>query len=206
MIVLVDNSQSASTGLTPKLIRLTRDILSGLSSNVKVVVVDSMRQLHDHLKDPSHIKGVILSGGPLNLSAPVLAADYMMNVTVLTSLSVPVLGICFGMQAIAACYGGKIVRIDGGPDEGVFQCTTRHAKTSCLFSNVPSSFQCFQAHGDEVLEMPVGFRQIATGDGSRIQAIEKPTFPYRAGTQFHLETSGDVGHDILANFLGLCLP
>lgn len=205
MIVLIDNSQSASTGLTPKLIQLTRDILLCLAPGMEVSVVDSMQQLHDHLTHPTSIKGVILSGGPLCLSTSVLAADYMMNVTVLTSLSVPVLGICLGMQLIAACHGGEITRIDRGPDNGCFRCTTHHAKTSRLFDDVPSFFDCFQAHGDEVDKMPVGFHLVATGGGSRIQAIEKTTFPYRAGTQFHVETSGDVGRTILTNFLRLCL-
>lgn len=65
------------------------------------------------IRDDAQLKGIIISGGPNSVNDPNAPSfdDHIF------SLGVPVLGICYGMQLLAKCFGGKVgkahVREDG---------------------------------------------------------------------------------------------
>lgn len=138
--------------------------------------------------------GVILSGGPASVTAagsPTLSTDIF-------SLSVPLLGICYGMQLLSLARGGRIERADHREyGHTVVGVDTR----SDLFFNTPAEQRVWMSHGDAVKEPPAGFDVIASSKGSPLAAIADT----KAGIyclQFHPEVfHTDHGEDIIANFL-----
>ena len=105
-------------------------------------------------------EGVILSGGPASVydeGAPLPSLS-------LLEAGVPVLGICYGMQAMAYLLGGK-VEPSAHREYGRAEVTLQ--QPSPLFEGVApdtSSGQLtvWMSHGDTVLAPPPGFRQLAT--------------------------------------------
>ena len=106
MVVLIINNSSKEKikKRTKKLIKIVEKY--GFST----IVLSSNIELNKLLlNDKSKIKGIILSGGPLQLSDKICANDISQNINVLLNFpNIPILGICFGMQVMALAYGGKI--------------------------------------------------------------------------------------------------
>jgi GMP synthase (glutamine-hydrolysing) len=199
MIIIVDNSKNCAI-FTPKLIELTRKIVAGRSS---VKVVKTLRAMRKLIIDNVNIEGVILGGGPLQVSGPVEVNDYSKNIVAISSLQVPVLGICFGMQIMSMVYGSCIKELSQ-MENGMKKCQLIVGNSDIL-KYVPNSFICCQAHKDVAYDVPVGFEMIAVGEYLQdIQCIERKKAPYRAGTQFHIEGSGHIGEIIMSNFLNKC--
>jgi GMP synthase (glutamine-hydrolysing) len=139
-------------------------------------------------------KGLILSGGPASVvekKAPVPDKDIF-------KLGIPVLGICYGMQAIAQMLDGK-TRHTKGREYGKTELFIDDNRD--LFSNVPGNFTCWASHGDYVTKMPAGFIISAHTLNSPIAAMSnKKRRIY--GVQFHPEvTHTDKGNQIISNFL-----
>src|SRR3989344_4375208 len=139
-------------------------------------------------------KGIIFSGSPANVyqkKAPLPDRRIF-------SLSVPILGICYGLQATAHLLGG-----------GVKKVNTReygHARLHIdrredLFRNFPSRIDCWMSHGDQVRKLPKGFERIAHTSSSPIAAFRnKKRRIY--GVQFHPEVvHTPMGAKIIGNFL-----
>ena len=117
-------------------------------------------------------RGVILSGGPESTTA---AATPRVQPEVL-ELGVPVLGICYGMQALAAQLGGRVetathreygyaqvcVRSDSALFAGVFDAMSPHGEPL---------LDVWMSHGDRVIEAPVGFDVVATTANSPLAVI-----------------------------------
>ena len=91
--------------MTPKLIKCLK------IKKVYYKILSERKDLYDILKTGiSNISGVILSGGPLCLSEALEIDSINKNIALLTQCSkIPILGICFGFQVMAASYGGKII-------------------------------------------------------------------------------------------------
>src|SRR4029079_12511736 len=129
-----------------------------------------------------NLKGVILSGGP----ASVHEGESPRAPERLYKLGLPVLGICYGEQAMCAQLGGKVEPSDHREFGRAFLKVARH---SPLFDGVweeGESHQVWMSHGDRVTELPPGFRVVGTSDGAPFAAIadEKRQF---YGVQFHPE-------------------
>ena len=147
-------------------------------------------------------KGLILSGGPLSVydKEAVLPRKEMFK------LNIPILGICYGMQAIAHMQGGK-VKNTSDREYGRAELFIDANKT--IFDNLPSNLTCWMSHGDEIKKLPPGFTTMAHTLNNPIAA-----FGNRAkkiyGVQFHPEVAHTQrGNQILANFLFQvcgCLP
>ncbi len=142
-------------------------------------------------------KGLILSGGPESVGAA--AAPHIAEG--LFDLGVPVLGICYGMQAMATHFGGKVaasskrefgsaeVRVDG-PSRLL----------SALKLNAKGCLGVWMSHGDMVAAKPPGFRVTASTDSTPIAAMEHESRDWY-GLQFHPEvTHTDQGADIYRCF------
>ena len=141
--------------------------------------------------------GMILSGGPSSVwekGAP----EYNPEIF---SLGIPTLGICYGMQLINDCFGGKVVP-NFKTEYGQIEI---NIDTSCpLFAGLSSREKVLMSHGDAVEKFADGFVQVADTDGvtAGIWNAEKKI----AAVQFHPEVDPTVhGIKMLENFLrGIC--
>ncbi|MGD2116990.1 MAG: glutamine-hydrolyzing GMP synthase [Chromatiales bacterium] len=134
-------------------------------------------------------KGIILSGGP----ETVTAEDTPRAPQMVFELGVPVLGICYGMQTMAAQLGGKVSSSDRH-EYGYAQVRARgHSR---LLTNIedhtsPEGYgllDVWMSHGDRVDELPEGFIAICTTDNAPLagMANEEKSF---YGLQFHPEVT-----------------
>lgn len=142
-------------------------------------------------------KGVILSGGPASVyekgapSIPGWVFDQQL----------PVLGICYGMQALVHQLGGRVAPGDKreyGP-ASLTRCAGVNQESD-LFQGMPDSFQVWMSHGDRVEALPKGFTAVGNSDNSSFAAISDGEKYF--GLQFHPEVEHTpLGQAILKNFL-----
>jgi GMP synthase (glutamine-hydrolysing) len=139
--------------------------------------------------------GIVLSGGPRSVyepGAPTVDAR-------LFELGVPVLGICYGQQAMAAALGGEVART-GVAEFGRAELRVE-ALASVLFSELPVDQAVWMSHNDAVVRSPEGFRRTASTAASPVAAFENPERGLY-GVQFHPEVSHTPkGVDLLKNWL-----
>ena len=137
---------------------------------------------------------VILSGGPSSVyepGAPRLDAE-------LFETGIPVFGICYGFQAMAAALGGTVART--GLSE--FGSTPLAVDIpGVLFAGLPTSLNVWMSHGDSVDEAPAGFLVTASSAGAPVAAFECVDRRL-AGVQYHPEVlHSEHGQAILEHFL-----
>jgi GMP synthase (glutamine-hydrolysing) len=140
-------------------------------------------------------KGVILSGGPSSVSdddAPRVSADFFERI------DVPVLGICYGMQLIAADLNGT-VEPSSRREYGHARLKVLSGRTA-LFNELPFELDVWMSHGDHVTRLPDGFTTTAM-NGDIVTAMEAPERGIYC-VQFHPEVAHTpLGKEILRNFL-----
>ena len=141
--------------------------------------------------------GVVLSGGPASIYEPgAIHPDRG-----IFELGVPVLGLCYGEQALAHLLGGK-VEAAGEREYGAAELEI--AAECALFAGLPAGQRVWMSHGDRVAELPKGFRVVATTANAPAAAIADEARHFY-GIQFHPEVRHtEHGTAILANFLHLC--
>ena len=144
----------------------------------------------------SHInpKGVILSGGPASVYDP--GAPRIPHWVFEREL--PVLGICYGMQALVHQLGGEVV--PGQAQEYGSAVLHQNGGDPSVFQELPPTFQVWMSHGDRIASLPPGFTSLAYTENSPIAALGdgKKIF----GLQFHPEVNHTpLGKSILENFL-----
>ncbi len=144
-------------------------------------------------------KGIILSGGPQNLSdSGSLRVDK--KVFDLGQWGIPILGICYGMQLTAFMLGGKVKA--GKKKE--YGATEIRISRHFLFSGLKANQMTWMSHGDQVVKMPKGFSKIASSQNCPISAMANNTKKIY-GLQFHPEVVHTKnGTKILDNFLKIC--
>jgi len=109
-------------------------------------------------------KGLILSGGPASVNdkkSPHPDKGIF-------KLGIPILGICYGMQAITEMLGGKVKHAskrEFGKTELFID------DNSNLFRHLPGNLTCWASHGDFIKKVPAGFRVTAHTMSSPIAAI-----------------------------------
>jgi GMP synthase (glutamine-hydrolysing) len=137
--------------------------------------------------------GLILSGGPASVyeqGAPALNRG-------LLDLGVPVLGICYGQQAMAQVLGGEVAAT-GAREYGKTGLLT---SGGLLFRELPVGQTVWMSHGDAVTAAPEGFRVTASTEVSPVAAMEDPDRGFFA-VQFHPEVAHTPhGTEILKRFL-----
>ncbi|MEO0181803.1 MAG: glutamine-hydrolyzing GMP synthase [candidate division WOR-3 bacterium] len=138
--------------------------------------------------------GIILSGGPHSVyqpSAPLPPKEIF-------GLGIPILGICYGLQAIAHLLGGKVIPA-GEREYG--QAELEVLADDPIFKGLARKMRVWMSHGDRVLELPSGFRPIARTENSPLAAISDPNKRIW-GVQFHPEVRHTpFGSEIIRNFL-----
>ena len=139
-------------------------------------------------------RGLILSGGPASVysdGAPRLRPE-------LLELGVPVLGICYGMQAMVLELGGRVEGAEVG-EFGRSQLTV--AEPGRLLHGLPAEQSCWMSHRDTVFAPPPGFTALASSSESPVAALED-TSRGLYGIQFHPEVvHTPYGTQILETFL-----
>src|SRR3989344_919661 len=140
--------------------------------------------------------GVILSGGPQNLSKPgALKADPRIY-----TLGLPILGVCYGLQLIAHQLGGKV---RAGKKREYGPVHTSLATSSALFKNLSRSELTWMSHGDQVVKAPRGFKVMGTSEACGVAAMEHHKRRIY-GIQFHPEVRHtEHGIQVLQNFLNI---
>lgn len=141
--------------------------------------------------------GIILSGGPASVydaGAPQASPEVLNS-------GLPILGICYGLQLLVHTNGGK-VRNTEKREYGRAELNLDAA--SSLFTNLGQHETVWMSHGDEALELPPGFRIVASSNGHGRQVIAAIEDPERKlwAVQFHPEVRHtEHGREILGNFL-----
>ncbi len=146
--------------------------------------------------DPD-LAGVILSGGPASVhdaGAPTLSVPP-------ERIPVPILGICYGHQWMAAASGG---RVGTGASREYGLARLRVEPESPLFRGLDPAQDVWMSHGDHVEVLPPGWRATATTSSVPVAAFESAD-GRRFGVQFHPEVVHTVhGDRVLHNFLEVC--
>ena len=140
-------------------------------------------------------KGLVLSGGPASVYDP----EAPKFPTQLLDLDVPVLGICYGMQAMALALGGRVESAETG-EFGRTDLVLRDGGGR-LLGGLPEEQSCWMSHRDAVFEAPEGFTALASSPSSPVAAYELPDRGLY-GIQFHPEVvHTPYGTEILTRFL-----
>jgi GMP synthase (glutamine-hydrolysing) len=157
--------------------------------------------------DPGQIerfapKAVILSGGPesvYDMQAPAAPLKVF-------EMGVPVLGICYGMQAMAVQLGGQV---ESASRREFGAAQIRPTAASRLLDGLEDNrdasgrrvLDVWMSHGDHVVAVPPGFNVIAASDNAPLAAIADESRRFY-GLQFHPEVTHSLqGGEILRRFV-----
>ena len=150
--------------------------------------------------------GIILSGGPNS----VYEEEAYRASQAVFELGVPVLGICYGMQTMAAQLGGKV---EGAKKREFGYAEIRARGHSRLLEGIQDSVNAeghglldvWMSHGDKVTELPAGFKVIAGNEATPIAGMADEAHRFY-GVQFHPEVTHTIqGKAIIARFvLDIC--
>ncbi|HPS78219.1 MAG TPA: glutamine-hydrolyzing GMP synthase, partial [Thermoanaerobaculaceae bacterium] len=141
--------------------------------------------------------GIVLSGGP----SSVYEEGAIHPDSRVFTQGVPVLGVCYGLQAMALLLGGEVAAA-GGREYGAAELTV---DLGCpLFVGTATQQKVWMSHGDKVTRLPEGFRAAGHTGNAPLAAIVDPARKLY-GIQFHPEVKHtDLGRRILDNFLDIC--
>ena len=161
--------------------------------------------IRDYAKD-GNLMGVILSGSHASLWED----ETLRAPMAVFELGIPLLGICFGMYAIAEALGGKV---EGGHKREFGHAEVRARGHTRLLDGIADyttpegqgMLHAWMSHGDNVTEMPPGFKLMASTDSCAIAGMADEDRKYYA-VQFHPEvTHTTQGKAILERFvLDIC--
>ncbi|MEK9746809.1 MAG: glutamine-hydrolyzing GMP synthase [Pelagibacteraceae bacterium] len=147
----------------------------------------------------STVKGIILSGGPLNVYE---SNKYSFDKRILFK-NVPVLGICFGHQILSKVMGGRVKQ----SKHREFGLANIYKKNDSqiiqnFFKNKKSA-KVWMSHADQVSKLPKNFKVVASSQNSSFAIVENKIQKFY-GVQFHPEvTHTQNGIKILSNFIFL---
>jgi GMP synthase (glutamine-hydrolysing) len=159
-------------------------------------------EIHPYNTQPGFIKnfkpkGIILSGGPES----VLGDDALAAPSMIFQLNIPILGICYGMQTMAAQLGGQVsqgtkrefgyAKVDIINDSTLLKGIEDHSK----------QLDVWMSHGDHVSVIPEGFSLLASTAACEIVGMFDEVRQFY-GLQFHPEVSHTLqGERILQRFV-----
>ncbi|TDU01005.1 GMP synthase (glutamine-hydrolysing) [Azorhizobium sp. AG788] len=159
----------------------------------EVVPFQKAAEAMDRLKP----RAVILSGGP----ASVIEGESPRAPQAVFEAGIPVLGICYGEQAMADQLGGKV---EAGHHREFGRAEVEVVKPAALFEGVWQEGQRYlvwMSHGDRVTQLPAGFEVIAQSENAPFAAIADESRKFY-GVQFHPEVvHTPQGAQLLRNFV-----
>jgi GMP synthase (glutamine-hydrolysing) len=156
--------------------------------------VDEIVDYFEFARRHKNLKGIILSGS----YGSVYSKNAAFPNSKIWDLGIPILGICYGMQIITDCFGGKVVpskNREFGLTNVDIICD------SLLFSGLNVKEIFWMSHGDKIFKIPKCFKVTAKSDNSPYASIENLEKKIYA-VQFHPEVKHSVnGQKILQNFI-----
>ncbi|WP_333861327.1 anthranilate synthase component II [Clostridium sp.] len=187
MILMIDNYDSFTYNLYQYIGELYKDI----------VVVRNNEILVEDIEKFKNLQGIVISPGPGVPEDSGICIDVIKKY----GKDIPILGICLGHQAIAAAYGGDVVRAK----------EIKHGKTSMvehveneLFKGIKNPIRAMRYHSlvvDEESINSTGVIKIAESDDGVLMGIKHNVYPVY-GLQFHPESIlTECGKNIIKNFL-----
>jgi para-aminobenzoate synthetase component 2 len=195
MILVIDNYDSFTFNLV--------QALQAAGAEVRVVRNDAIdsAELVRLAEDPSAgLRGIVISPGPGDPSSAGVSVD---TIRVAAERSIPLLGVCLGMQSMAVAFGGSIVRAP----------TLVHGEASAvehdgtgLLAGLPSPFDGARYHSlcVDPTSLPADLRITATSPVDGVIMGLRHEFLPMEGVQFHPESVlTPQGPHVLANFLRL---
>jgi len=195
VILVVDNYDSFTFNLV--------QALQAAGADVRVVRNDAIDRagVEALAADPdAHLRGIVISPGPGDPDDAGVSVD---TIKVAAERQIPLLGVCLGMQSMAAAYGAAIVR---APTLVHGEATEVTHDGAGLLAGMPPSFMAARYHSLAVdaATLPPELRITAMSEEDRVvMGIRHATLPLE-GVQFHPESvlTPDGPH-LLANFLRL---
>ncbi len=195
MILVIDNYDSFTFNLV--------QALEAAGANVRVLRNDAIdrKGIEALADDPdAHLRGIVVSPGP---SDPAHAGVSMDACRVAAARTIPLLGVCLGMQSLAAAFGGSVVRaptlVHGEASPGTHDA-------SGLLAGMPQPFDAARYHSlcVDPSTLPAGFVATATSEEDGVlMGMRHESLPLE-GVQFHPESVlTPAGPHLLANFLRL---
>lgn len=181
-VVVVDHYDSYTWNLV--------HLVASVTGELPVVVE------HDRvtLADLAGFTHVVLSPGPGSPDEP---ADFAVGRDLLRHATVPVLGVCLGMQGLVTAYGGRVRPVEPAHGEVAL---VEHDGTG-LFTGLPSPFKAVRYHSLAAVEVPDVLRVTATSDDGVVMGVVHRTRPL-CGVQFHPESIlTEHGALLVENFL-----
>ncbi|MGI0092015.1 MAG: glutamine-hydrolyzing GMP synthase, partial [Nitrososphaerales archaeon] len=137
-------------------------------------------------------RGLVFSGGPKSVYAKGAPLPHES----VYDLHVPILGICYGLQAIVHQKGGKVLRASR---HEYGKASLKLRLDAPLFKGLGDTTVCWMSHGDAAETLPMGFESIASTENSPYAAISSGN---TLAVQFHPEVTHTVsGLQILFNFV-----
>lgn len=194
-VLIIDNYDS----FTYNLYQYIGEILTDKGKEFTLDVIRNDAITAKEIRDREYEK-IIISPGPGDPSNP---AYFGVCADVLTSLGkqTPVLGVCLGMQGIAYCFGGRVIRAK----------QPMHGKTSIIehdekgvFKGLPQKLEVMRYHSlvADKATLPNCLEITAASlDTKEIMGLRHKIYPIE-GIQFHPESfATEGGKEILTNFL-----
>ena len=195
MILVIDNYDSFTFNLVQALQASGAEVTVIRNDKIDRAGVEALAE------DPeTHLRGIVISPGPGDPDAAGVSMD---AIRVAAERHIPLLGVCLGMQSMAAAYGGRIVRAPTLVHGEASEVTHDGAG---LLAGMPPSFMAARYHSlcIDPETLPEGFRVSAISEADRvIMGIRHVALPME-GVQFHPESVlTPQGPHFLANFLRL---
>jgi anthranilate synthase component II len=186
MLILIDNYDSFTYNIVQYLGHLGEE--PRVYRNDQITVAEVMAQSPD---------GVIISPGPCNPDKAGICLDMIKECA---EKSVPMFGVCLGMQAMGQAFGGDVIRAPE-PMHGKISIV-RHDGAS-VFKGLPSPLKATRYHSlvIDITTIPPELEITAQSEDGLIMGLAHTSLPLH-GVQFHPESiATDHGHAMFKNFL-----
>ena len=193
MILVIDNYDSFTFNLVQALQAAGADVRVVRNDAVSRADVEALAE-----DDAASLRGIVISPGP---GDPDDAGVSMDAVRVAADRDIPLLGVCLGMQSMAAAYGGSIVRAPTLVHGEAAEVTHDGAG---LLEGMPPAFMAARYHSlcVDAATMPADFRITAMSESDRVVMGMRHVSKPMEGVQFHPESVlTPQGPHLLANFL-----
>ncbi len=195
MILVVDNYDSFTFNLVQALLAAGADVKVLRNDAIDRAGVEAMADDPD-----ANLRGIVISPGPGDPDDAGVSVD---AIKVAAEREIPLLGVCLGMQSMAAAYGGRVIR---APTLVHGEASEVSHDGAGLLEGMPPAFMAARYHSlcVDPETLPEQFRVTAISEVDRvIMGLRHVSLPME-GVQFHPESVlTPEGPHLLANFLRL---